>query len=385
MPSLITHDPATWFYRACTFLVVSCPCALVISIPLSFFGGIGAASASGVLIKGSNYLELLAKLNTVVSDKTGTLTKGNFKVTGVETAAGIDRTEVLKAAALAEGMSNHPIAKSIREELSEELPELTLNTNLVTDVDNVTGRGLVTTAEGKKIYIGNDKLMDSIGVTYAGVNDPSATVSHVALSEGEGVRYLGAILIKDEIKPEAKEAIREMKNAGVESIVMLTGDRKEVGEAVGKELGVDRTFAELLPQDKVSKVEELIGALDMKGHKDGKAELAFIGDGINDAPVLARADIGIAMGSIGSDAAIDAADVVIMDDDLRKIPVTIRIARRTVSIAMQNITFALIVKLVVLILGALGIANMWAAVFGDVGVSVICILNAMRLLKREKS
>lgn len=385
VPSLITHDPATWFYRACTFLVVSCPCALVISIPLSFFGGIGAASASGVLIKGSNYLELLAKLNTVVSDKTGTLTKGNFKVTGVETAAGVDRTEVLKAAALAEGMSNHPIAKSIREELSEELPELTLNTNLVTDVDNVTGRGLVTTAEGKKIYIGNDKLMDSIGVTYAGVNDPSATVSHVALSEGEGVRYLGAILIKDEIKPEAKEAIREMKNAGVESIVMLTGDRKEVGEAVGKELGVDRTFAELLPQDKVSKVEELIGALDMKGHKDGKAELAFIGDGINDAPVLARADIGIAMGSIGSDAAIDAADVVIMDDDLRKIPVTIRIARRTVSIAMQNIIFALIVKLVVLILGALGIANMWAAVFGDVGVSVICILNAMRLLKREKS
>ncbi|WP_029200726.1 heavy metal translocating P-type ATPase [Oribacterium sp. NK2B42] len=385
VPSLITHDPATWFYRACTFLVVSCPCALVISIPLSFFGGIGAASASGVLIKGSNYLELLAKLNTVVSDKTGTLTKGNFKVTGVETAAGVDRAEVLKAAALAEGMSNHPIAKSIREELSEELPELTLNTNLVTDVDNVTGRGLVTTAEGKKIYIGNDKLMDSIGVTYAGVNDPSATVSYVAVSEGEGVRYLGAILIKDEIKPEAKEAIREMKNAGVESIVMLTGDRKEVGEAVGKELGVDRIFAELLPQDKVSKVEELIGALDMKGHKDGKAELAFIGDGINDAPVLARADIGIAMGSIGSDAAIDAADVVIMDDDLRKIPVTIRIARRTVSIAMQNITFALIVKLVVLILGALGIANMWAAVFGDVGVSVICILNSMRLLKRQKT
>ena len=383
IPSIITGDPATWFYRACTFLVVSCPCALVISIPLAFFGGIGAASSNGVLIKGSNYLELLSKPDTVVSDKTGTLTEGNFKVYKVITEEGISRTEILRLAALAEGMSSHPIAKSIRDELSSQVPDYVINTNLVTDTENVSGQGIICKVEDRRVFIGNDKLMRDNGVVFSEVNDPAATISYVAAEEDETVRYLGAILIRDQIKKEAGEAVSEMKRIGVKNIVMLTGDRKEVGEAVGKELHVDRVCAELLPQDKVSRVEELLE--DLRKKNAGEGVLAFIGDGINDAPVLARADVGIAMGSIGSDAAIEAADVVIMDDDLRRIPTTIAIAVKTMSIAKENIAFALIVKIGVLILGALGIVNMWAAVFGDVGVSVLCILNSMRLLTAKKT
>ena len=376
IPSIITRDPMTWIYRACTFLVISCPCALVISIPLSFFGGIGAASRNGVLVKGSNYLELMAELDTVVSDKTGTLTKGTFKVTDVITKDGVTKEEVLREASLAEGLSTHPIAKSIYAAFRDETKE-EINTSIVTDTENVTGSGIIATIDNHKIYVGNQKLMEANNIPYIKVNDQSATVSYVAKDN----EYLGAILIKDEVKPEAKNAIKYMKQENVNNVVMLTGDRKEVGEAVGKELGLDTVYTDLLPQDKVSKVEELLEKLEHKGNKNKRPRLAFIGDGINDAPVLSRADVGVAMGSLGSDAAIEAADVVIMDDDLMKIPTTIKIAKKTVSIAIQNIIFALFVKFLILILGAIGKANMWAAVFADVGVAVICILNAMRLLK----
>ena len=376
IPSIITRNPMTWIYRACTFLVISCPCALVISIPLSFFGGIGAASRNGVLVKGSNYLELMAELDTVVSDKTGTLTKGTFKVTDVITKDGITKEEVLREASLAEGLSTHPIAKSIYAAFRDETKE-EINTSIVTDTENVTGSGIIATIDNHKIYVGNQKLMEANNIPYIKVNDQSATVSYVAKDN----EYLGAILIKDEVKPEAKNAIKQMKQENVNNVVMLTGDRKEVGEAVGKELGLDTVYTDLLPQDKVSKVEELLEKLEHKGNKNMRPRLAFIGDGINDAPVLSRADVGVAMGSLGSDAAIEAADVVIMDDDLMKIPTTIKIAKKTVSIATQNIIFALFVKFLILILGAIGKANMWAAVFADVGVAVICILNAMHLLK----
>lgn len=376
IPSIITRDPFTWIYRACTFLVISCPCALVISIPLSFFGGIGAASRNGVLVKGSNYLELIAELDTVVSDKTGTLTKGTFSVTDVKTASGITKEEVLRYASLAEGLSTHPIAKSIYEEYKKETGE-EINTNLVTSTENITGSGIIATVENHKVYVGNEKLMSANHIQYEVVEDLSATISYVAVDD----QYLGAICIKDEVKPEAKVAIANMKKENVKQVVMLTGDRKAVGEAVGKELGLDKVYTDLLPQDKVTKVEELLSNLEKQGTEKKRKRLAFIGDGINDAPVLSRADVGIAMGSMGSDAAIEAADVVIMDDDLTKIPTTIKIARKTVKIATQNIVFALGVKLAILLLGALGIANMWAAVFADVGVAVICILNAMRLLR----
>ncbi len=376
IPSIITRDPFTWIYRACTFLVISCPCALVISIPLSFFGGIGAASRNGVLVKGSNYLELMAELDTVVSDKTGTLTKGTFSVTDVKTASGVTKEEVLRYASLAEGLSTHPIAKSIYEEYKKETGE-EINTNLVTSTENVTGSGIIATVENHKVYVGNEKLMSANHIQYEVVEDLSATISYVALDD----QYLGAICIKDEVKAEAKVAIANMKKENVKQVVMLTGDRKAVGEAVGKELGLDKVYTDLLPQDKVTKVEELLSNLEKQGTEKKRKRLAFIGDGINDAPVLSRADVGIAMGSMGSDAAIEAADVVIMDDDLTKIPTTIKIARKTVKIATQNIVFALGVKLAILLLGALGIANMWAAVFADVGVAVICILNAMRLLR----
>lgn len=376
IPSIITRDPFTWIYRACTFLVISCPCALVISIPLSFFGGIGAASRNGVLVKGSNYLELMAELDTVVSDKTGTLTKGTFSVTDVKTASGVTKEEVLRYASLAEGLSTHPIAKSIYEEYKKETGE-EINTNLVTSTENVTGSGIIATVENHKVYVGNEKLMTANHIQYEVVEDLSATISYVALDD----QYLGAICIKDEVKAEAKVAIANMKKENVKQVVMLTGDRKAVGEAVGKELGLDKVYTDLLPQDKVTKVEELLSNLEKQGTEKKRKRLAFIGDGINDAPVLSRADVGIAMGSMGSDAAIEAADVVIMDDDLTKIPTTIKIARKTVKIATQNIVFALGVKLAILLLGALGIANMWAAVFADVGVAVICILNAMRLLR----
>lgn len=418
IPSILTRDPATWIYRACTFLVVSCPCALVISVPLAFFGGIGAASSNGVLVKGSNYLELLSHLHTVVSDKTGTLTEGNFRVSEVLPAPDVEKAELLRMAALAEGMSTHPIAKSIRDAYAAEAAGTEINTALVTDTVNVSGQGLTATLPGRRIFVGNAKLMQAYGIDFAEAINAAATVSYVAVEEdrqsaeasavaavagnltgsdgadggsiGTGkekgsIRFLGAILIRDQLKPEAKAAIAEMKREGVQNVVMLTGDRKSVGEAVGQELGLDHVYTDLLPQDKVEKVEELLTELDRHGRQQDKAELAFIGDGINDAPVLARADVGIAMGSMGSDAAIEAADVVIMDDDLTRIPIVIRIARRTVAISTQNIVFALFVKILILVLTAFGLTNMWIAVFGDVGVAVLCILNSMRLLTIKRT
>ena len=418
IPSILTRDPATWIYRACTFLVVSCPCALVISVPLAFFGGIGAASSNGVLVKGSNYLELLSHLHTVVSDKTGTLTEGNFQVSEVLPAPGVEKAELLRMAALVEGMSTHPIAKSIRDAYAAEVPGAEINTALVTDTVNVSGQGLIATLPGRRIFVGNAKLMQAYGIDFTEATNAAATVSYVAVEEdrqsadasaaaavagnltgsdgadggsiGTGkekgsIRFLGAILIRDQLKPEAKEAIAEMKREGVQSVVMLTGDRKAVGEAVGQELGLDYVYTDLLPQEKVEKVEALLTELDRHGRQQDRAELAFVGDGINDAPVLARADVGIAMGSMGSDAAIEAADVVIMDDDLIRIPIVIRIARRTVAISTQNIVFALLVKILILILTAFGLTNMWIAVFGDVGVAVLCILNSMRLLTIKRT
>ena len=418
IPSILTRDPATWIYRACTFLVVSCPCALVISVPLAFFGGIGAASSNGVLVKGSNYLELLSHLHTVVSDKTGTLTEGNFQVSEVLPAPGVEKAELLRMAALAEGMSTHPIAKSIRDAYAAEVPGAEINTALVTDTVNVSGQGLIATLPGRRIFVGNAKLMQAYDIDFTEATNAAATVSYVAVeenrrsadasaaaaaagnlmgSDGEdggsigtgkekgSIRFLGAILIRDQLKPEAKDAIAEMKREGVQNVVMLTGDRKSVGEAVGQELGLDHVYTDLLPQDKVEKVEELLTELDRHGRQQDKAELAFIGDGINDAPVLARADVGIAMGSMGSDAAIEAADVVIMDDDLTRIPIVIRIARRTVAISTQNIVFALFVKILILVLTAFGLTNMWIAVFGDVGVAVLCILNSMRLITIKRT
>lgn len=419
IPSILTRDPATWIYRACTFLVVSCPCALVISVPLAFFGGIGAASSNGVLVKGSNYLELLSHLHTVVSDKTGTLTEGNFQVSEVLPVPGVEKAELLRMAALAEGMSTHPIAKSIRDAYAAEVPGTEINTALVTDTVNVSGQGLIATLPGRRIFVGNAKLMQAYGIDFTEATNAAATVSYVAVEEegsrsadvstsaaaagnlegsdgadggsiGTGkeegsIRFLGAILIRDQLKPEAKAAIAEMKREGVQRVVMLTGDRKAVGEAVGQELGLDYVYTDLLPQEKVEKVEALLTELDHHGRQQDRAELAFIGDGINDAPVLARADVGIAMGSMGSDAAIEAADVVIMDDDLTRIPIVIRIARRTVAISTQNIVFALLVKILILVLTAFGLTNMWIAVFGDVGVAVLCILNSMRLLTIKRT
>lgn len=418
IPSILTRDPATWIYRACTFLVVSCPCALVISVPLAFFGGIGAASSNGVLVKGSNYLELLSHLHTVVSDKTGTLTEGNFQVSEVLPAPGVEKAELLRMAALAEGMSTHPIAKSIRDAYAAEVPGTEINTALVTDTVNVSGQGLIATLPGRRIFVGNAKLMQAYDIDFTEATNAAATVSYVAVEEdrqsadasaaaaeagnltgsdgadggsiGTGkekgsIRFLGAILIRDQLKPEARDAIAEMKREGVQSVVMLTGDRKAVGEAVGQELGLDYVYTDLLPQEKVEKVEALLTELDHHGRQQDRAELAFIGDGINDAPVLARADVGIAMGSMGSDAAIEAADVVIMDDDLTRIPIVIRIARRTVAISTQNIAFALFVKILILVLTAFGLTNMWIAVFGDVGVAVLCILNSMRLLTIKRT
>ncbi len=382
VPSLITGNWMTWVYRACTFLVISCPCALVISVPLAFFGGIGAASANGVLVKGSNYLELMARIDTIVSDKTGTLTVGNFEVSSVVPAQGVSENEVLLAAAKAEGLSTHPIAKSIREALEKREGKQALPA--VSDTENLTGLGLRAVVEGKEILVGSGRLMEANGISYKKEENQAATISYVA----ENGRYLGAILIRDEVKPEAREAIAQMKEAGVRQAVMLTGDRKAVGEAVGKELGLDHVYAELLPQNKVEQVETLLSELEHEneGKPERKAKrLAFIGDGINDAPVLSRADVGIAMGSMGSDAAIEAADVVIMDDDLRRIPITIQIARKTVGISTQNIVFALFVKVLILILGALGAAGMWAAVFADVGVAVLCILNSMRLMTVKRT
>lgn len=353
--------------RALNFLVVSCPCALVISVPLSFFGGIGGASKNGILVKGGNYLEVLAKTELVVFDKTGTLTRGVFNVTAIHPDH-CGEAQLLELAALAERYSDHPISRSLKEAYGKEL-----DASRVSNVEELSGRGVRATVDGRQICAGNDKLMEDIGVSWHPCHRVGTTV-HVA---SDGV-YLGHIVISDEVKPDAKEAITALKACGVRRTVMLTGDAKAVGESVAQELGLDEVHTQLLPADKVTRVEALLGEVSPKG------ALAFVGDGINDAPVLMRADIGIAMGALGSDAAIEAADIVLMDDKPSKLADAIRIARRTLAIVRQNIVFALAVKFLVLALSAAGVANMWEAVFADVGVSVIAILNAMRALKTVK-
>ena len=353
--------------RALNFLVVSCPCALVISVPLSFFGGIGGASKDGILVKGGNYLEVLARTEIVVFDKTGTLTRGVFNVTAIHPDH-CDEGQLLELAALAECWSDHPISRSLKEAYGREI-----DSSRVSSVEEVAGRGVKAVVDGHTICAGNDKLMEDIGVSWHPCHRVGTTV-HVA---SDGV-YLGHIVISDEVKPDAKEAVAALKAAGVRKTVMLTGDAQAVGEDVAKQLGLDEVHTQLLPADKVERVEELLKEVSPKG------ALAFVGDGINDAPVLSRADIGIAMGGLGSDAAIEAADIVLMDDKPSKIAHAIRIARRTLSIVRQNIVFALAVKLLVLVLSAVGLVSMWAAVFADVGVSVIAILNAMRALRAGK-
>ncbi len=363
--------------RACIFLIVSCPCALVISVPLGFFGGIGASSKIGVLVKGSNYLESVSKINTVVFDKTGTITKGEFKVTEtyVNPEAGIDKAQLLKVAAHGESLSNHPIARSVCQAYQEGMyqngPQIIDNTLIdETQTKEVSGHGIASVYEGKELLLGNAALLTDYGIKFEQV-ESGGTIVYVAY-DGQ---YLGAVIISDVIKESAADAIRALKACGVKNTVMLTGDREKAAKEVAEKVGVDQVIAELLPADKVSRVEKMLSSLD----NDNK--LAFVGDGINDAPVLMRADVGIAMGSLGSDAAIEAADVVIMDDDISKIASVVAIARKTMRIVKENIVFALGVKLIILVLGALGLTTMWLAVFGDVGVAVIAILNSMRALK----
>ena len=356
-------DFGTWIYRALTFLVISCPCALVISIPLSFFAGIGGASKEGVLVKGSNYLETLSQTRYVVFDKTGTMTQGVFEVSGIYPAA-LSREELVEYAACAESYSSHPISKSLKKAYGKEIDK-----NRVTDIKEISGKGVTAQVDGRLVAAGNGKLMEQLGVPYTVCNEVG-TLVYVAVDG----RFAGCILISDLLKPHAKEAIAALKNAGVTRTVMLTGDTKRVADAVAAELGIHEVCSELLPADKVSRVEELLA------RKSGKEKLAFVGDGINDAPVLSRADIGIAMGALGSDAAIEAADIVLMDDDPLKIAKAIRISRKCIRIVYENIYFAIGIKVICLILGALGIANMWAAIFADVGVMVIAVLNAIRAL-----
>ena len=370
-PLILGGGWADWIQRACIFLVISCPCALVISVPLGFFGGIGASSKIGILVKGSNYLEAVAEMTTIVFDKTGTLTKGEFKVSEVQPSADknntIGKEELLEIAAYGEGYSNHPIANSIREAYGK-----TLSMERVTDTEEIAGHGIHTFIDGREVYLGNAKLMDAQNIAYT-ENKTAGTVVYVACNNV----FAGSIVISDTVKEGSKDAIRDMKQVGVKKTVMLTGDRQAAADAVAAELGIDEVHAELLPADKVGQVEKLLGA------QNEKERLAFVGDGINDAPVLTRADIGIAMGSMGSDAAIEAADIVLMDDDIRKIASLVKIARKTLGIVKENIVFALAVKALVLLLGALGMANMWEAVFADVGVSVIAILNSMRTLNTK--
>ena len=364
---LLMGQPARfgdWIYRALTFLVISCPCALVISIPLSFFGGIGGASACGILVKGSTYLEELARTGIVVFDKTGTLTQGTFKVTGVHPADGITDEQLVEAAALAESWSKHPISLSIKAAYGKEI-----DTSRVTDVEELGGHGVTAKVDGKPVAAGNARLMERLGLSAPAVSE-TGTVVHVAIDG----RYAGCLFIADVVKPHSAEAIRALKAAGVRKTVMLTGDAEPVAKAVSAQLGLDEYHAGLLPGDKVDQIETLIAA------KKSKENLAFVGDGINDAPVLSRADVGIAMGALGSDAAIEAADVVLMDDDPAKIALAMRIARRTLRIVYENIVFALAVKFACLLLGAIGMASMWTAIFADVGVMVIAVLNATRAL-----
>ena len=364
---LLMGQPARfgdWIYRALTFLVISCPCALVISIPLSFFGGIGGASACGILVKGSTYLEELARTGIVVFDKTGTLTQGTFKVTGVHPADGITDEQLVEAAALAESWSKHPISLSIKAAYGKEI-----DTSRVTDVEELGGHGVTAKVDGKAVAAGNARLMERLGLSAPAVSE-TGTVVHIAIDG----RYAGCLLIADVVKPHSAEAIRALKAAGVRKTVMLTGDAEPVAKAVSAQLGLDEYHAGLLPGDKVDQIETLIAA------KKSKENLAFVGDGINDAPVLSRADVGIAMGALGSDAAIEAADVVLMDDDPAKIALAMRIARRTLRIVYENIVFALAVKFACLLLGAIGMASMWTAIFADVGVMVIAVLNATRAL-----
>ena len=364
---LLMGQPARfgdWVYRALTFLVISCPCALVISIPLSFFGGIGGASACGILVKGSTYLEELARTGVVVFDKTGTLTQGTFKVTGIHPANGVSEEQLVEAAALAESWSKHPISLSIKAAYGKEI-----DTSRVTDVEELGGHGVTAKVDGKPVAAGNARLMEKLGLSAPAVSE-TGTVVHVAIDG----RYAGCLLIADVVKPHSAEAIRALKAAGVRKTVMLTGDAEPVAKAVSAQLGLDEYHAGLLPGDKVDQIETLIAA------KKSKENLAFVGDGINDAPVLSRADVGIAMGALGSDAAIEAADVVLMDDDPAKIALAMRIARRTLRIVYENIVFALAVKFACLLLGAIGMASMWTAIFADVGVMVIAVLNATRAL-----
>ncbi|HAQ39726.1 MAG TPA: cadmium-translocating P-type ATPase [Clostridiales bacterium] len=357
-----------WIYRGLIFLVISCPCALVISIPLSFFGGIGGASRRGILVKGSNYLEALAETEIVVFDKTGTLTKGIFKVQEV-VPQGIKKEELLELTAYAESYSNHPISLSLKNAYNKEI-----DAARITNVEEIPGHGVTANVDGKTVSAGNIKLMNKINVTFMEPNDVIGTVVHVAIDN----TYGGYIVIADEVKEDASRAIRELKAAHIRQTVMLTGDAKKIGEKVAGQLGLDKVYTELLPADKVQQVEELIKEKSVKG------KLAFVGDGINDAPVLARADIGIAMGGLGSDAAIEAADIVIMTDEPSKLATAIRLSKKTLRIVKQNITLALVVKGVVLVMGAMGMASMWAAIFADVGVAILAILNAIRMLNTKK-
>lgn len=365
IPPLVI-DGATfsdWIYRALAFLVVSCPCALVISIPLSFFGGIGGASKKGVLVKGSNYLEALAETEIVVFDKTGTLTKAVFNVQEIH-PEGVSKEELLELTAHAESYSNHPISLSLKRAYSKEI-----DNGRISDVEEISGHGVIATVDGKKVMVGNIKLMKMMDIPYF-KGELIGTIVHVAVNN----KYIGYIVIADEVKEDSAQAIKELKAANIKQTVMLTGDNKSIGSKVAKELGLDKVYAELLPADKVEKLEELFS------QKSKKGKLAFVGDGINDAPVLARADIGIAMGGLGSDAAIEAADVVIMTDEPSKIATTMKISKKTLKIAHQNIVFAIGIKIIVLILSAFGITTMWAAIFADVGVTIIAVLNAFRAL-----
>ncbi len=359
---ILKQDLNTWLYRALSFLVVSCPCALVVSVPLSFFGGIGGASRRGILVKGSNYLELLSKLETIVFDKTGTLTKGNFKVQNVEAIE--EKDELLKIAAYVESFSNHPIAKSILESYGKEI-----NKQEVTEYEEISGNGVTANIKGQKVHLGNSKLMSKIGIEIE-ESKTASTIVYIAIDR----QYAGKIEISDEIKEDSTKAIEKLKNQGIKKTVMLTGDRKQVGEEVAKKLKIDKVYTELLPTDKVEKLQKI---LDKK-----KGKVAFVGDGLNDAPALAMADIGIAMGGYGTDAAIEAADIVIMTDEPLKICEAINVARKTMKISKENIVFAISLKLITLLLVFFGVATMWEAVFADVGVTVLATLNSLRTLKK---